>query len=201
KVWFSYPKRLIGREAEDMEDAIGYTEFSSLLEMDACGLIENNNSIAPSEPIQIAPCKPVIKKTVPRIRTSKKCDTITKVPDLYVDYKMDGAEERSIKRAKKLFEKMEDALGDVTNISQYMNKYDETCIRTLKVSEVHYLTSRHNYKSAASIRLSGKWLEKVGFQIGDSIQIVAINGMLLIVPVALPFAPHELDPENSWPAY
>ncbi|WP_081195962.1 SymE family type I addiction module toxin, partial [Niastella koreensis] len=191
KVWFSYPKRLIGREAEDMEDAVGYTEFGSLLEMDACGWIENYNSPDLGEPVQMAPCKTkdktVIKKTVPRIRTSKK------EPDVYVDYKMDGAGDRSIKRAKKLFTRMKDTLADVAHVSQYMSDYDNKCIRTLKISELSYFNSHSINKPAPYIRISGRWLEKAGFNMGDCIQVVAIKNMMLIVPVPPPFNPYEWE--------
>lgn len=43
-----------------------------------------------------------------------------------------------------------------------------------------YETSGYNYKSSPQIRLQGKWLEDLGFEIGMSINIECIDGKLII---------------------
>ena len=48
--------------------------------------------------------------------------------------------------------------------------------REMKVYEI----SGYNYKPTSQIRLQGKWLEDLGFEIGMSINIECIDGKLII---------------------
>jgi toxic protein SymE len=50
--------------------------------------------------------------------------------------------------------------------------------RELKV----YEGSDRNYKPIPQIRLQGKWLEKLGFDIGTSLNVECRNGQLTITP-------------------
>ena len=169
KVWFTYPKYLIGQETDDTEDAVGFTEHGSLSKMIDSGLIGRS---------LIAPCKPVIKKTIPRIRTSKqKPVPIERIYD---------PEEKTMARTKKLFARMKDALLDITNISRYVSNYNGKCIRTLKISELPGGGSRLKYIPSPFIRIGGRWVEKAGFLVGESVQVITIQDMILIVPVQEP---------------
>jgi len=111
-------------------------------------------------------------------------------PNETIDYDDD-----SIKHAKKLFDRMKQALSDVACVSQYMCKQDVSTIRTLKIYELPDGISRLKRRPVPFIRISGRWVEKAGFLVGDCIQVVTINNMILIIPVSSPFAPEELEPE------
>jgi toxic protein SymE len=104
------------------------------------------------------------------------------LPHGMIDY-----DEFSINRAKKLFHRMKQALSDIAHVSHYITKYDNKCIRTLKISELPCSSSRLKYSPSPFIRIGGRWVEKAGFQIGQSVQVVTIKDMILIVPVCLPF--------------
>ena len=178
KVWFTYPQYLIGQEAEDTEEAIGFTEYGSLSAMIECGLIGRN---------LIAPCKTNEKKKNPLIKASPQ--------ERDPEYRIYDLEEKTIARAKKLFGRMKDALLDITNISQYMSNYNKECIRTLKISELPGGGSRLKYAPLPFIRIAGRWVEKAGFQVGESVQVVTIKDMILIVPVRSPIDLYELGSE------
>lgn len=49
-------------------------------------------------------------------------------------------------------------------------------IRKLKV----YGHSRHNYKDVPSILLKGQWLERLGYDCGDHIEVICYNGEITI---------------------
>lgn len=92
----------------------------------------------------------------------------------------------SITRAKKLFDRMKQALGDIKNVSLYMSGYDKESIRTLKISDFPGGGSYLKYRPVPFIRIAGRWVEKAGFQVGESVQVVTIKDMILIVPAQGP---------------
>lgn len=54
-------------------------------------------------------------------------------------------------------------------------------MRKLTVSETfRYMTAEHRAVYAPSIRLQGKWLEKLGFTAGCQVQIEGQHGELII---------------------
>lgn len=96
-------------------------------------------------------------------------------------------EENSITLAEKLFNRMKQALNKAVNISEYLGKLEGASIRTLKVTRgcnPPYVNLKYN--DPAFIRLCGRWLEKAGFNRGDTVQVISIKGMLLIVPMQVP---------------
>jgi hypothetical protein len=66
----------------------------------------------------------------------------------------------------------------------------EKLIRRCTISRIDRTPQTWGYKPPVSspfIRLSGKWLERVGFKIGDQIDIIVMKDVLVIRP-AEPFS-------------
>jgi hypothetical protein len=104
-----------------------------------------------------------------------------KITEEYID-----VEERSATRAEKVFNLMNCALSNITDLSKYLSQKDAAGIRTLKITEVSYLSTSGRYIDVPYIRLVGRYLERAGFIKGDFVQVITIHGMVLIVPVMPP---------------
>ena len=48
---------------------------------------------------------------------------------------------------------------------------------------VNYLYNNGNKKPYPFIRLQGRWLERLGFAVGDKVTVTAGEGVIVIVPV------------------
>lgn len=54
--------------------------------------------------------------------------------------------------------------------------------RQLKISSLHRCS---NHKSVPQLRISGLWMEQLGFKIGDQVRITTRNELLVIEPLPL----------------
>ena len=48
---------------------------------------------------------------------------------------------------------------------------------------VNYLFTNGNKKPYPFIRLQGRWLERLGFAVGDKVTVTAGDGRIVIIPV------------------
>jgi formylmethanofuran dehydrogenase subunit D len=48
---------------------------------------------------------------------------------------------------------------------------------------VNYLYTNGNKKPYPFIRLQGRWLERLGFTVGDKVTVTAGDGRIVIIPV------------------
>lgn len=69
-------------------------------------------------------------------------------------------------------------LKEIRTVISYRDKKNLSSIRTMTVSRVWYVHSG----DAPFIRLQGRWLEKIGFDIGVKLQVIACEGFIMIVP-------------------
>jgi hypothetical protein len=106
---------------------------------------------------------------------------------IILPHEMMGHDEDPFTVAEKLFNLMKKALDKAVNISKYLGTLEGSSIRTLKVTRGCYPPYVNlTYNDPAFIKLCGRWLEKAGFNRGDTVQVITIKGMLLIVPVRSP---------------
>lgn len=59
----------------------------------------------------------------------------------------------------------------------------EQRVRTFKIHPL-YRKNRDEYVKTAEIRLSGNWLEKLGFLQGQRVKVITRQGMLIVRPVS-----------------
>ncbi|OQP60366.1 hypothetical protein A3860_33850 [Niastella vici] len=104
-----------------------------------------------------------------------------KITEDYLD-----VNERSEARAKRVFNQMNRALTNITHLSKYLSQRDAAGIRTLKITEISFVNYSGKYYHYPHIRLAGRWLERAGFNLGDTVQVITIHGMVLIVPMQPP---------------
>lgn len=57
----------------------------------------------------------------------------------------------------------------------------EQGIRTFKIHPL-YRKNRDEYVKTSEIRLSGNWLEKLGFQQGQRVKVITRQGLLIVRP-------------------
>lgn len=56
-------------------------------------------------------------------------------------------------------------------------------VRHLKIYPV-YRENKYEYVKTAEIRLSGKWLERLGFLQGQRVKVITRQGLLIVRPVS-----------------
>lgn len=59
----------------------------------------------------------------------------------------------------------------------------EQRVRTFKIHPL-YRKNRDEYVKTAEIRLSGNWLERLGFLQGQRVKVITRQGMLIVRPVS-----------------
>lgn len=62
------------------------------------------------------------------------------------------------------------------------NTLCEQGVRTFKIHPL-YRKNRDEYVKTSEIRLSGNWLEKLGFQQGQRVKVITRQGLLIVRPV------------------
>jgi hypothetical protein len=209
KVWFTCSNMLIGKKAMETYAAEGYTDYGSLTYMLDQGLIEKvvpadshdqeAEKIRPiAAPIEDAPTleemltiEPIVNDMLAMLKAAppKKQQPPTKTSPVATLEEEAGPEDMpsdygSFEAIRSTLDLLKKAVGNIPHIYSYSSPEKEECIRTLKVIE-----SRGPHHTA-HIRLAGRWVERAGFYYGDYVQVIALRGMVLVVPVYTPSIEH-----------
>jgi toxic protein SymE len=193
EIWFTCTTMLEGKEEMDSECAMGFVECRSLSAMLKKGLIEK----VPSGDLNPTPEKKVTftKLTCPENCISplnvfltpdnQSLEDAPELPDTeaIID-KLDP--EWPFEIVQNTFDLLKSAVENITSVRGYSGRGTANGIRTIKITELSYLTYSSKYYHYPHIRLSGRWIERAGFKLGDFVQVISMDGMVLVLPVRQP---------------
>lgn len=82
-----------------------------------------------------------------------------------------------------IIQQLKNAFTQIKNITKYRKQDSKQNIRTLKLD---YTISQHSFqrrKHYPKLLLAGKWLSQSDFVPGKYVKVIAIGGLIIIVPV------------------
>lgn len=88
--------------------------------------------------------------------------------------------------ARTCFDVLKNILTDIHDITKHVCNQVNVDTRTLKIAANSYLGTSGRYIHVPHIKVRGRRLERAGFEIGETVQVITINGMVLIVLVKPP---------------
>ncbi|OQP49079.1 SymE family type I addiction module toxin [Niastella populi] len=184
KVWFSIPSKA-GHENEDTEETVGYSDYGPITEMVKSGLIINakNRDLSLHAFLrEVSQEREIVKTKETEVlpASSPHIEVVEQEPVIF-DLLTELLQRDDLKTA----------LDQAQCISEYCNKETGVCIRTHHVMYRFYCTGYSffkgfQYQQTAQMRFGGRWMERAGFDTGQEIKIITINGMILIVPIHPP---------------
>lgn len=159
--------------------AAGYVGYSSLADMLKVGLTANaGHQKRPA--IEMSGETSELIKRVPETLGVLPIGTVDDGIDKPVQHLFTVMEQLLIKSTLK------EALDHVAAVGHYSNRRECNSLRTHHVVRLPGAAIRHDLPQ---LRFGGRWLERAGFDPGQEIKIITINGMILIVPIRSPFDP------------
>lgn len=184
KVWFSIPS-ISGSKNEDAEETVGYSEYGTVAEMVKAGLIIN----AKNRNLSLHAFLREIRKEQEVIET-KEAEAL---PALSLQPEVVEQEPVIFELLTRLLqsEDLKSALDKIKHIAEFCDKKKNYCVKDHHVMYRWYYTGYSffkgfQYTQAAQMRFGGRWMERAGFDTGQKIKIITINGMILIVPIHPP---------------
>lgn len=181
KVWFSIPSK-DRHENEDKEDTVGYSDYGTIAEMVAAGLITStkNRTLSLHEFLR------EVRQEPESIEAKEAAVLPAPVPQSEIIEQEPAIFELLTRLLQS--DDLKNALDKIKPITEFCDKEKCHCIKNHHVLYRWYYTGYSffkgfQYTQAAQMRFGGRWMERAGFENGQSVKVVTIKNAILIIPI------------------